>query len=217
MLNIRKKVYQGLVAAALSGMILTGCGTGTTTPSSVTAGTNGTAATAATGQNTSEATVSYTGNITVEFGTNDSDDSYDATVATAIKLEGASATVTGQGAAASSGKVTISAAGTYILSGSFEGQVLVEAGDEDIVRLVLDGADLVNETGAVINVVNADKVVLILADGTENTVTDGSDLFFLRNRHRAGCCNLQQGRPDYQRYGISDSECKLQPRHSQQG
>jgi hypothetical protein len=178
MLNIRKKVYQGLVAAALSGMILTGCTTATTTPTSVTAGTSGTAATTTTGQGTSASTVSYTGNIAVEFGTNDSDDTYDAATATAIKLEGTSASVTGQGAAAASGKVTISAAGTYILSGSFEGQVLVEAGDEDIVRLVLDGADLVNESGAVINVVSADKVVLILADGTENSVTDGAGYSF---------------------------------------
>lgn len=177
MLNIRKKVYQGLAASALSGMLLTGCGT-TTTPTSVTEGTNGAAATTTTGQNTSAAIVSYTGNISVEFGTNDSDDTYDMGTATGIKLEGTKATVAGQGAAASSGKLTITAAGTYILSGSFEGQVLVEAGDEDLVRLVLEGANLVNERGAVINVVSADKVVLILADGTENTVTDGTGYSF---------------------------------------
>ena len=108
-----------------------------------------------------------------KYSDEDSDASWDAASATAIVWNGASAGVSGDGAAVSGGTVTISAAGTYVLSGTGTGQVVVSAGTEDLVRLVLNGLSLTNETGAPIYVEQAEKAVVILADGTTNTLTDG--------------------------------------------
>ena len=73
------------------------------------------------------------------------------------------------------GKVaTITAAGTYKITGSIEdGQIVVNATDKGTVTLVLSGANLTNQTGAPIWVEQADEVVLTLEKGTDNTITDG--------------------------------------------
>ena len=68
--------------------------------------------------------------------------------------------------------VTIDHAGVFVLSGSIEnGQVLVEAGEEDKVQLVLDGVTIHAETGAAIEVKTADKVFITLAQGSENSLS----------------------------------------------
>ena len=66
----------------------------------------------------------------------------------------------------------ITEAGVYVLSGSAkEAQIVVEAGDEDKVQLVLDGLSIVNTDKPCILVENADKVFLTSAEGSENTLT----------------------------------------------
>lgn len=78
------------------------------------------------------------------------------------------------GVTVSDGVITITKAGNYRLSGTYSGQVKVEAADSDIVRLILDNATITNSTGAAINVVEADEVVIYTASGSTNTVSDGS-------------------------------------------
>ena len=102
------------------------------------------------------------------------DAQYDAASATKVSLNGASASVEGSGAAASEGKVTISSAGTYVLSGKFTGQILVTAADSDKVKIVLDGAEISSSTDAAIRVKSADEAVVIAAEGTVNSVSDTS-------------------------------------------
>ena len=70
--------------------------------------------------------------------------------------------------------ITITKAGNYKLTGTYEGQIKVEAADSDMVRLILNNATITNSTGAAINVVEADEVVIYTASGTTNTVSDGS-------------------------------------------
>lgn len=68
--------------------------------------------------------------------------------------------------------VSITEAGVYVLSGSAENvTVVVEAGDEDKVQLVLDGVTIVNANQPCILVENADKVFLTSAEGSENSFT----------------------------------------------
>ena len=74
----------------------------------------------------------------------------------------------------SDGVITITKAGNYKLTGTYEGQIKVEAADSDMVRLILNNATITNSTGAAINVVEADEVVIYTASGTTNTVSDGS-------------------------------------------
>jgi len=71
--------------------------------------------------------------------------------------------------------VTITGAGTYELSGTLiDGRVVVDAGDDDLVQLILNGVDITNADGAAIAVMNARTAVVIAADGSTNTLTDGS-------------------------------------------
>jgi hypothetical protein len=92
-----------------------------------------------------------------------------------ITLNGDSVTVVGSGAAAKGTVVTISAAGTYRVSGSLtDGQLRIEAGDEDKVAIVLAGASIAHATSSPIYIVNAGKTILTLAEGTENSVSDGA-------------------------------------------
>ena len=71
----------------------------------------------------------------------------------------------------------IKKAGTYILSGTLDnGSIIVDAGKEDKVQLVLSGVKINSDSFAAIYVRQADAVSLTLADGTENTLA-GSGAF----------------------------------------
>ena len=78
-------------------------------------------------------------------------------------------------ALAPDGDLTITEAGTYVLSGNYDGMIVVEVGEEDKVQLVLANAAITNESGPAIYVRSADKVFLTAAEGTVNTISDGSD------------------------------------------
>lgn len=68
--------------------------------------------------------------------------------------------------------LAISEGGTYILTGSTGGQVIVNS--EDSVRLILDNASIESGGGAAIQVDNAELVVVEAAEGTTNTISDAS-------------------------------------------
>jgi hypothetical protein len=108
-----------------------------------------------------------------------SDYVWDETSVVSIELNGDAINVTGKGVTVEGSQATITAAGTYRLSGTLtDGQIIVDTQDEDVVRLILNGVDLHNSDSAAINVVNGKKVVLILADGSENTISDGQTYVF---------------------------------------
>jgi hypothetical protein len=71
----------------------------------------------------------------------------------------------------------ITEGGTYRLSGDYTGQIQVEA-DDDMVQLILDDASIHSENSAAISVESADKLILILADGSENSLSDADDYSF---------------------------------------
>jgi len=72
--------------------------------------------------------------------------------------------------------LTITEAGVYILSGSYENvMIVIDAGEEDKVQLVLENAAISNESGPAIYVRSADKVFLTAAEGTVNSISDGAD------------------------------------------
>lgn len=109
------------------------------------------------------------------YSDRDKDASYDVASATNIALSGQGATVSGEGAAVEGATVTISAAGTYVVTGELTaGSLVVNAGDQDKVQIVLSGASIRNEAGPALNIQQADKVFVTLADGTQNTLADGA-------------------------------------------
>ena len=70
--------------------------------------------------------------------------------------------------------VRITEAGDYVLSGTLDGQVLIEAPKDAKVRLILNGVSIVSPEGPAIYEQQADKLIITLAEGTENSLTDGS-------------------------------------------
>ncbi len=110
-----------------------------------------------------------------DYSDRDKDASYDAASATKIVLSGAGATIEGDGASADGSTVTITAAGTYVVSGELaDGALVVNATDQDKVQVVLDGATIRHGDGAAFEVQQADKVFITLADGSQNTLADGA-------------------------------------------
>lgn len=82
--------------------------------------------------------------------------------------------IEGDGASVSGNTVTISRAGTYRLSGDMaDGNLLVNAGENDEIRLVFDGFSIASADTAPIYVSQCGSVTVETAAGTENSVTDG--------------------------------------------
>lgn len=83
------------------------------------------------------------------------------------------ATVSGQSVKAEGTRVTISAEGTYTVSGSCsDGSITVSAPDTATVYLILDGLTLCNKNGAVINGVSAKKIFICPKKGTSSVLSD---------------------------------------------
>ncbi|WP_255472965.1 carbohydrate-binding domain-containing protein [Planomicrobium sp. CPCC 101079] len=75
--------------------------------------------------------------------------------------------------------LTIKAGGTYVISGNLDnGQIIIDSEDKNTVRLVLDGVEISSSDTAAINVVNAEKTVISLEEGTENILSDGEQYVY---------------------------------------
>ena len=93
--------------------------------------------------------------------------------ATQIAASGDSIVVTGDGAVAENGKVTIRKAGTYLLSGTLEeGQLRADAEEGAEIILVFDGFKISNSTDVPLLFESGSSITLVLKDGSKNAVTD---------------------------------------------
>lgn len=101
----------------------------------------------------------------------DRDLSGDYSECTDITLSASTASCSDSSVTVADGSVTIIKAGTYRLSGTFTGQIIVNAGDSDKVQLVLDNASITKEGSAALYIINADKVFVTTVKGTENTLS----------------------------------------------
>ena len=157
----RQKLLAAGCTACLLAASLAGCGTaGSGTSSS---------------SSSASSAVEAAAPISVTYSAEDTDSSWDASSATSVSLQGTSITVDGNGASAKDGTLTITAAGTYVLSGTLSaGQVVINTGKEDTVRLVLNGASISSSTGSAIDAEQSKKVIITLAEGTSNTVSDAA-------------------------------------------
>ena len=161
----------------LAALALTGCSATSTSNASATA----TSATSTSASSTSDTTskVADSFSTDVKSGAKLAEDTHysakdvtwDSSSEVTINLSNPTAT---DGVTVSDGVITITKAGNYKLTGTYEGQIKVEATSGDMVRLILNNATITNSTGAAINVVEADEVVIYIASGTTSTVSDGS-------------------------------------------
>lgn len=78
--------------------------------------------------------------------------------------------------AAGTGNVfTILSAGSYRFTGTVpDGRIVVDTADQGTVRIILDNADITSLSGAPIEVVAADEVLLELADKSTNVISDSA-------------------------------------------
>ena len=67
---------------------------------------------------------------------------------------------------------TITKAGTYSLKGKLTGQILINAGDDDVIELELNGVAISYDLDSPIKATNADKVEISAKKNTSNSVTD---------------------------------------------
>lgn len=113
--------------------------------------------------------------LNLEYSKRDMDASFDESSATKITLSGDSASVSGSGAVAEGSTVTISTAGTYIVSGNFaDGSITVTTSENDKIQIVLNGVKIACSSGPAIDIQSADKCFITLAEGTQNSLSDGS-------------------------------------------
>ncbi|MFS0859879.1 carbohydrate-binding domain-containing protein [Paenibacillus taichungensis] len=170
---MKKKIITGskLWSVAMITAMVTACSAPAATSSTANAAvsTTGTTKTVSVSEQTS---VKYADLVTMDA--DDTNVSWSATDSTTIKLNGTTASITGSGAKAANGSVTISAAGTYVLSGKLtDGQIVVNVADKGTVHLVLNGATINDNDSAAIYIQKAGKAIITLEEGTENAVSDG--------------------------------------------
>lgn len=115
---------------------------------------------------TSDNTANSDNTVIGSYSEDDLNTSYSETD-TKIELSNGSATVTGDGAIFEDGNVKITKAGTYVISGEFDGQIVTDVKDEDVVHIVLNGVNIKNTKSAAINGATGKKIVITLADGED--------------------------------------------------
>ena len=107
------------------------------------------------------------------FSERDLTGAYDGEPVT-ISLTGTGAQADSDLVQVSGSTVTVTGAGTYILSGTLDnGSIIVDAAREDKVQLVLNDVSVRSDSFAAIYVRQADKVFVTLANGTVNTLSSG--------------------------------------------
>lgn len=145
-----KKHLISLITILVAALLLTGCGQAASGNDS-------------SSDSTEQTVVALTDVYTYEYKDSDLTADYDAGSAVYVDLT-----------SLSEATYTISQAGTYVLSGSYSGQLVIKAGDDDKVQLVFNGVTITNDSGPAVYILSGDKVTLTLAAGSVNSVADGS-------------------------------------------
>lgn len=118
----------------------------------------------------------------------------DVTDAAEIQFADTEVFVSGGGASAAGTYVTVTRAGTYLVTGECaDGQLIVDAGDKDTVCLVFQNVTLASKTSAAVYVKNAGRTVLNAAKNTVNTLSDATQY-----------TNQADGEPDAAVYSKDD-------------
>jgi hypothetical protein len=108
------------------------------------------------------------------FSDRDLSGEYDASECESITLADNASQSDAKGVTIDGNTITITKEGDYILEGSLSnGMIIVDVDKSDKVQLVLNGVDINSDTSAAIYVASADKVFVTLADGTQNTLSNG--------------------------------------------
>ncbi len=107
-----------------------------------------------------------------EYSASELSDNY--TSSETITLKDGASSSTDSSVKVSGNTITITEAGTYVISGTLsDGQIVVDTTDEEKVQLVLNGVTITNSTQSPIYIKKAkDYAMITLKAGTTNTLTD---------------------------------------------
>jgi hypothetical protein len=174
----KKSLYSKLAMALVCTTFLYGCSTKTGINNAANTGNAAKAQTAAAEVKNSIIGDKAVKSVISQLITYDKEDSYadwKSENPNYIELTGASASVKGSGAEVKDSKISITSAGTYVISGKLDnGQIVVDVQNKGLVRLVLNGAEIKSSDNAPIYVKNAGKTIISLEAGTENSIVDGA-------------------------------------------
>ena len=119
------------------------------------------------------------GPVICEYKKKDLKDEYDADSDVVVHCEGESCDVDGEGVVTSPGFVNITSAGTFIIQGSLDGQVYIEATKDDYIHLILDDVSIFSDNGPAIYGVTADKITITVVGN--NTLADSNNYTFVND------------------------------------
>lgn len=120
--------------------------------------------------------ISFAENDDEMFTERDKNSAYDESSAVKITLNGNSATASSNTVKISGSSIKITQEATYIISGSLNnGTIIVDAPQDAKLQLVLKGVSIKSETSAPLYIIEADKVVVTLAENTNNTLENGGN------------------------------------------
>lgn len=115
------------------------------------------------------------GEKTISYEPEDFEEGWDEQSAGKLVFSDEGIRAEGNGILVSGNQAVITKGGAYVVSGNTQdGQIRIEAGEDELVHLILNQAELSNKTTAPVYSVEKAKVVLTLADGTKNIIEDGN-------------------------------------------
>lgn len=128
----------------------------------------------------SENTTVNADGLTYEVSYKDTDvtEAFEEASAVTISCNDKTVNVSGSGATAENGVVTISNSGVYVLSGKLSGRIIINSEDTDPVRLVLKGIEVTCDTSAPLYVASADKVIITTVENTNNIFKDSASYVY---------------------------------------
>lgn len=175
--NIKNIIIPIMVAVILCFSLLSACGAKNSgnTENSGNASTMEVASvqdTDAAEDETGENVIANTSDI---FKSSDDTSAVDLSKAYSVVLNSTSISFNGTGAEVKGSIITIKSEGTYNISGTLSnGQIIVDAGDDADVVLLLNGVDITCTTSAPIYIKSSDKTIIALATGMKNHLSDGA-------------------------------------------
>ncbi len=165
---MKNYIKQTILPAVLCVALLSGCGSNgaTSSPSMTTA--------SAETISSDSAIVVQTLSLDNLFSDRDMKQDYDAADAVAVQLTGNTAACTSDAVKIDGSRITLLDECVYVFSGTLsDGQIIVDADSSDKVQIVLNGVDITSASSAAIYSLEADKVFVTLAAGSENALSNG--------------------------------------------
>ncbi len=171
------KKFQLLIAILALAALITGCGASQT--SAVDSASSSSQVVGAASASNTDTTSVVSSTPAVEYDNEDLTVDISYSDLSDILLNGDSISAESAAVSVNGSVATITAAGEYRISGTLnDGQIVVDTTDPETVTLVLDNASLNASNTAPLYIANAEKVIITLAEGSSNSITDGANYVF---------------------------------------